>query len=389
MFIAITLNHLRAIKAWTDAHQAQATLDLSTFMLELKARNRYYRLYPQFLAEIQGHMSHVTSFSPQSTAFIGWRPYQPLQLSLSSDKLVFKQAVKEAGLATPSYWHSAEDAQADFILKRSAGSFGYQLAGPYRKGQVPQTALPKAMTGPEARGVLFAEAFISGHNLKVWFWGDQPVHTQYQPYATVQGDGRQTVESLVCQRLEDAGKNWDSYKERDAILSSLAFQGVTLEKRLPKGQEVWLDYRYGRRFTQEATTEAQDNAWLKLSPSLQDQITQAGRWMAKAIQEEIKAPMLYAIDGVVDGDGKVWWLELNSNPICPPTAYFAMMASLFGTPAQTPPNAFVSTVHAPRTAPSRKIPPQKAKAKAKVASRPKARPSTLASVGPFRRKTVA
>jgi hypothetical protein len=114
MFIAITMNHLRAVKAWADAHQGQASLDLSSFELEVKARNRYYRLFPQFLAETQGRMAHVTTLTPDATAFIGWRPYQPLRCSLSSDKLAFKQALAKSGLATPPHWLSAEEAAADF-----------------------------------------------------------------------------------------------------------------------------------------------------------------------------------------------------------------------------------------------------------------------------------
>ena len=42
----------------------------------------------------------------------------------------------------------------------------------------------------------------------------------------------------------------------------------------------------------------------------------------------------------LDAQGKIWWLELNSNPVCPPTAYFAMFATLFGTPSQPPDAAY-------------------------------------------------
>ncbi len=346
MFIAITMNHMRAVKAWADAHQAQATLDMSSFVLEVKARNRYYRLYPQFLCEDQGRLSHVTAITPHVTGFIGWRPYQPLRLTLSSDKLLFKNALGEAGLATPAHWDSPDAAQADFILKRSMGSFGYQLAGPFHPSQTLPN-LSAAMTGPDARGVIYAEAFVPGRNLKVWFWDGQPVHTQCQPYPLIEGDGQQTVRALVTQRLKDAHQDWATYPERDAVLTSLSFQGLTLNTRLPRRQQAWLDYRYGRCFTSKAmTTEAQDNAWRRLPNEVQIQITQAGEWLKLAVKSDVKAPVLCSMDGVLDAAGKVWWLELNSNPICPPTAYFAMMASLFGTPAQTPAGAFATAAKA-------------------------------------------
>jgi len=350
MFIAITMNHLRAIKAWTDAHQGHASLDLSNFVLEVKARNRYYRLFPQFLAEANGRMSHVTALGPDTTAFIGWRPYHPLQYSLSSDKLKFKQALAQAGLATPAHWPSAEEATDDFILKRSVGSFGYQLAGPFRKGQVPQGTLPTALTDAKAPGSLYAEAFVPGQNIKAWFWDGRPVHTQCQSYARIRGDGRQTARFLVAQRLEDIGKDWRSYKESDAITACLAYQGVPLDAPLAQGEEAWLDYRYGRHFSQEKTTESEDNAWLRLADEQRAQISQAGAWLTTVIKQELKAPVLSSMDGVLDDTGKIWWLELNSNPICPPTAYFAMLSSLFGTPAEAPANAFSRVVNAPRRA---------------------------------------
>lgn len=351
MFTTITMNHMRAIKAWADAHQAQASLDIASFVLEVKARNRYYRLFPQFLTDVHGRMAHVTEMAPRTTAFIGWRPYAPRQLSLSSDKLVFKQALAQAGLATPAHWLSQEDADADHVLKRSSGSFGYQLAGPFRKGQsVPVERLPVALTGRDARGTLYAEAFVAGRNLKVWFWGNRPVHTQCQSYACIQGDGVQTVQALVEQRVSEGGHLWASYKERGAVISSLAFQGLTLDACLASGQTAWLDYRYGRRFSLEATTESEDNAWTRLKEATHSQIDQAGQWLANVVQAECRAPMLCAMDGVLDDAGKVWWLEVNSNPICPPTAYFAMLGSLFGTPAQAPSHAFASVAVAQRPA---------------------------------------
>ena len=42
------------------------------------------------------------------------------------------------------------------------------------------------------------------------------------------------------------------------------------------------------------------------------------------------APVLFAVDGVCDASGRVWWLEMNSNPILPPDGYAPMFNSLFG-----------------------------------------------------------
>jgi hypothetical protein len=353
MFITINMNHWRAVKAWVDAHHGQASLDMSTFVLEIRARNRYYTLYPQFLAEVQGRRSHVTALTAQATSFIGWRPYKPVQCALSSDKLVFKQAIGAVGLSTPAHWLSAAEAQADFVLKRSFGSFGYQLAGPFRRGQVLPKDLPAALTSEKMPGRIYAEAFVAGRNLKVWFWDGRPVHAQCQPYGRVVGDGRQTVQALVRQRLEDCGESWDRYAERGAILGSLAYQRLEGSTVLEAGREAWLDYRYGRSFVAPAVTEAEDNAWQRLPPSVREQIQRAGEWLAGAVRREVKPPVLFSVDGVLDDAGRVWWLELNSNPICPPNAYFAMLATLFGTPSDAPANAFARTVRAQSRAPTR------------------------------------
>lgn len=338
MFITTTLHHLRAIKAWADAHEGQAELDISSFQLEVKARNRYYRLMPQFLFEKDDRLLHANALLPDSTAFIGWRPYEPLRLSLSTDKLKFKQALRQAGLPTPDHWPSADAAQADFVLKRSTGSFGYALAGPYRKGQSPAT--PLALADGRAAGALFAEAFVAGQNIKAWFWGSRPVHVQCMPYARIRGDGRQPVEALVKRRLANVGKNWSTYNEREQVVNCLAYQGADLVTVLPEGDSLWLDYRYGRHFTRPSYFESDDNVWTRMPAEQQSQIRAVADWLPAALQDDVTAPVLCTVDGVLDPTGKIWWLEINSNPICPPTAYFAMMASLFGTPTEPPDNAF-------------------------------------------------
>ena len=102
-YIAITINHVRAIKAWAHAHGGQANLDLLTFELEVKARHRYFVLFPQFLALVNGRLAHVTQLTPDVIGFIGWLPYRAIQWPLSTDKMVFKRCLLQAGLATPAW----------------------------------------------------------------------------------------------------------------------------------------------------------------------------------------------------------------------------------------------------------------------------------------------
>lgn len=82
---SVTLNHMRAVKAWTDANDARVSLDLRNWELEVRCRNRHFRLRPRF----------------------------------------------RAGLRVPARWPVVAP-EGDYILKRSAGSFGGEIAGPYR-----------------------------------------------------------------------------------------------------------------------------------------------------------------------------------------------------------------------------------------------------------------
>jgi hypothetical protein len=356
MFITINMNHWRAVKAWLDANGGQATLDMASHELEVRARNRYYRLHPQFLAEVGGRMTHVTALTSQAKSFIGWRPYRPLQCQLSSDKLVFKKAIAEARLRTPRHWLKPEQAESDFVLKRSVGSFGYQLAGPFHAGQTLPSRLPKSLQSEDQPGKVYAEQFVQGLNLKAWFWDGQPVHVQCHPYATVKGDGQRTVQALAAERMQAVGESWEAFKERDVLRGCLAYQGVEPSTVLSIGQEVWLDYRYGRGFVAPAVTEAEDNAWSSLDPEVRSQIESAGQHLAAEIRREASSPLLFSVDGVLDSKGAVWWLELNSNPMCPPTAYFPMFATLFGTSATPPPSAYVRSSRTARQPSSRPAP---------------------------------
>lgn len=338
MFTHITMHHFRAIKAWVDIHGGEANLDVSTFELEVKARHRYFKLLPQFMYEQNGKLLYSKSLLPNSTAFVGWRPYAPFSLRFAAHKLMFKRMASAAGLRTPLHWEHAREATQDFILKQPMGAFGYHLAGPFHRGEDP--SIPANLKESAHAGDVFAEAFVRGRILKVWFWGSRPVHVQTQHPPEVIGDGVSTVDQLISVRLSQFDVDWATYLERHQALGCLAYQGIQVGDVLPKGQSAWFDYRYGRHFAGYGNTEAQDNAWHSMPSEERAQVIQAGKWLEGAMKADVPAPVLCAMDGVIDADGHIWWLELNSNPICPPNAYFEMFATLFGTDADAPESAY-------------------------------------------------
>ena len=160
MYIVITLNHFRAVKVWAEANGGQANLDLLTFELEVKARNRFYRLYPKFQGRMDGQLVHMELFNEHSRGFIGWLPYKPLRWPLASDKLLFKSALSSLGLLTPHWWKPETSAPHDYILKKSFGSFGYDIRGPYTAATRTDQSLVSDLMARGKSGEVFAEQFV-------------------------------------------------------------------------------------------------------------------------------------------------------------------------------------------------------------------------------------
>ncbi|MBU2288720.1 MAG: hypothetical protein KKC79_17375 [Gammaproteobacteria bacterium] len=85
-YIAVTLNHFRAIQEWTGARQAEAHLDMKSFELEVRWQQGRCVLRPQFLCSVNGNLSYTSTLGPDASAFIGWLPYRPMRWSMSSDE---------------------------------------------------------------------------------------------------------------------------------------------------------------------------------------------------------------------------------------------------------------------------------------------------------------
>lgn len=331
-FIATTLNHFRAVNSWIEANGAEARVDVRNFQMEVKGRNRYFRLQPRFLASLGGRLAHVDMLTPEVTGMIGWLPYRtPLRWELGGDKLTFKKFLSGKGFRTPAHWESPAEAAADFILKRPKGSFGYELFGPYKAG----SKLPANLLAQTTAGDLFAETFVAGRNLKVWFWGADPFCAHLHEYPVVHGDGASSVRALAENRLQTGGLTLDDSADTAVVRQALAYQGVGLDDVPARERQVWLDYRYGRRFLPPGGTVGNDNDWPQMAPSAKAACELLGKTLGDELMQMFTAPVLYAVDGVLDADGAIWWLEMNSNPILPPDGYPLILNTLFGAREST------------------------------------------------------
>jgi len=327
-YIAVTLNHFRALQEWALSQQADVRLDVKTFRMEIRCPQGRCELYPQFLNTGNDVLSYSPVLTAESSGFIGWLPYRPIKWPLSNDKLEFKAFLRRSGLLFPRTWQSTREVEEDYVLKQPVGSFGQAVFGPYRAG-VDALLLPEHRH--EARARAFAEQFVRGRNVKAWFWGSEPFHLHLQPYPVIRGDGTSRVDALVSRRLGRVDGVIPDSADKPWIISSLAFQDLSLSDILPVDVEAWIDYRYGRRHASDPVRAQSDNAFFQLSAAARLQVHEMGSKLHTELMKSHGLPVLFAVDGVLDSDDRIWWLEANSNPILPPSGYPLILSTLLET----------------------------------------------------------
>lgn len=333
-YLAIALNHFKAIQVWLRSANAEANLDLANFELEVRCRQRYFKLYPQFLAQKNGSFIYAPTLNNESIGFIGWLPYRSISWPLSNDKLAFKRFLQQQSERTPQFWPLSEHPSCDYIMKRSAGSFGDNLAGPFHAGTSPGSS--HIFSDSEARGTPFAEEFIKGEILKVWFWGNHAFYAQRRSYPEVVGNGSSSLRELIEMQLTVSGKSFSSEDpDHTTLLSALQYQRRDLNAVPPKGERIWLDYRYGRSYARSGLRTTTDNALPNMTSNLRQQIARTGNAVDVELDKQFSAPVLFSMDAVIDANDQIWWLEANSNPTLPPDGYPLIFSTLFGTPQDT------------------------------------------------------
>lgn len=326
-YLAASLNHFKAIQNWLRSSEAEASLNPANFELEVRCRQRYYNLFPQFLTQRDGHYIYSSTLDDNVTGFIGWLPYRPVSWAPANDKLVFKKFIQQHSERTPRFWDLKETPLCDYIIKSSSGSFGNGLIGPLQANQ--STSLSTSTT----RGATFAEEFIQGDILKVWFWGKQPVYAQKRIYPEILCDGKSTVRKLLQDRLLQTGRDLNGDDpDYPTLFASIQYQRRSLDETPEKGVRIWMDYRYGRNYALSATRTRTDSALSDMPSSLIEQILRVGEKVHEEVLRQFSAPLLFSIDAVIDSKAQIWWLEANSNPTLPPDGYPHIFSSLFGTP---------------------------------------------------------
>ena len=318
------LAHMRAVSQCLPMFEARAHFDLQSFGLEVQARGRYFNFVPQFVDVSGPQIRYSPKISPQATGFLGWLPYFNKRWELATDKIAFKRFCLENGIRAPRLFDDPRQIDTPVIVKRRSASFGEGLRGPF---------LP-AQAGERPPGEKeFYEEFIPGDIAKVWYWNDTLVCVETKPMPRTTGDGRRTLRQLVMADCKAPVLFHNAWDIQDALAR---YQGISLDGVLEEGKSVLTDYRYHSPLNPISLFNT--NVLKELDGTeVREALAAAGPVFWRGIPDSIRGGTLFAADAIIDPEKRIWFLEMNCNPVVPPDAYGAIFKELFGQAVDRPP----------------------------------------------------
>lgn len=316
------LNHAARMRRAAAACGMTAHMNLEDFRLVVADETRKRRWYPRFVGvEEGGRFAYSDHLRPTTTGFIGWLPYPFKMWETATDKLAFKVFAADHGIPTPAACLHPGLLQGPFIVKKTRSSFGMGIRGPFLRFD---PALPEH----RLESGEFYENFIPGHIVKAYYWGGQLGAVDIRTLPAVVGNGsaslRQLIEA-VPRKSAARALDWPA-------LNALArFCGLDSVDAVPgTGMQILIDFKYGSAFEPLRTTNRNQLHELADTP-LADRLTQAGGLMAGSIgTEEDGRRTLFTLDAMLDPQGTVWFLEMNSNPMVHPDMYDIMLPGSLG-----------------------------------------------------------
>ena len=320
------LDHVKWLRKAVAAEQAEFILAGDSMQALVRKGNMHWRLRPQFLITIDGTRQYSSTPSDGPQMFAGWFPYETRRWRLASDKLAFKHFAQSAGFQVPDHDVSPTSQMTDVVVKRVASSFGTQVSGPYRTAQE-HTIDPS--TGE------YYERFIFGDLVKIWFWNAEPICAEVDRMPYVMGDGVLNLRQQIIVRARYA-RNYSDEESRELVKSCaplLKYYGVTEDTILPRGKEQRIEFRYGSDLMHPRNRRIVD---LQSDPleSWAQPIPEIGKTLYGAIPGDLRQHVVYTVDAIRDPAGKLWLLEMNSNPTLHPLVYVPMMRDLLSNAAQ-------------------------------------------------------
>lgn len=167
----------------------------------------------------------------------------------------------------------------------------------------------------------FCEQFIFGKSLKAWCWSGHVAALEVIEPPYLVGDGRRTVSELAAPR-----GSMDVQLPIEQAQTYLNWQGLQLDSVLADQQKAYLSFLYASAF--HFKSRKNSDVLQSVSDSVRFQLSRAAMLALQSFAPEHQKNVLFTLDGVLDANERVWFLEINSHPMVHPSVYSHMLDSL-------------------------------------------------------------
>lgn len=312
------LGHAASVQCAAAALGLRARMQLEDFSLEIGEGTLCRTWRARFVGTAHGRLAYFDRMNPAARGFAGWLPYALRRWEIASSKMAFKHYAAAQGIATPAACTDPSRIAGPFLVKKQRSSFGEGIRGPFLRFDAGDPA--QALGEGE-----YYENFILGHVVKAWYWGRAWAAVEIRQPPIVTGDGSSTLRKLVQARPDNTP---DRPADWQAIDGLARYCGLPSVDAVPaQGQEVLIDYKYASRY--EPMQSANRNAIGRLQgTTLAAQFERAGEVLSRGVGDLADAT-LFTLDAILDAQGTLWFLEMNSNPMVHPDVYAPMLRHEF------------------------------------------------------------
>lgn len=322
------LDHVRCLRQAVLEKGGDLIITGDSMQALIRHGMTHWMLQPQFLATINGVTQYTPTFVDEASHFAGWLPYRNKRWPIANDKLTFKRFAESAGLRTPEFSSDPRADLSDVVVKRAASSFGAQVQGPFRSSRERMIDV--------AQGEYY-ERFVEGRLLKIWYWDAEPVCVELDNMPSVAGNGIATVGELMIRRVSMTKLQNDEDKQRllDRSEALLRYFDVATTTVLAAQSRQIVEFRYGSDLMHQYDRKVIDLQTTALTPWMTS-LRSIGQQLHGAIPDAERNGTAFTVDAVLDRQGEVWLLEMNSNPTIHPLVYPKLVASLMPAEPASP-----------------------------------------------------
>jgi hypothetical protein len=312
------VQHAMAVSQWMRKHGAKGGLDPLNMVMEISANHRTHRFYPQFTVMTPEGVRYVDQFAPGISGFVGWYPYTRKYWKEAFSKLAFKRYANTVSLRTPAWSLDNVQLRGAYLIKNDESSFGQGQRGPFMADRTSEVV---GIDGRTLGAGEFYEQFIVGQLMKAWFWNNKPAAIEVIEMPHIVGDGVSSILELYRVLTKSV--------DRPLSEHLLTVQGVMASQVIPTGKKVIVEYQHAAETS--PVHYADYNCLNRVrGTAFEKQLIQGvDLCLATIPSEERQGGVLMTLDGVIDREGKVWFLEMNSNPQLHPAFYDTLLDDLF------------------------------------------------------------